>query len=125
MLNYLQKIEELLSYAKSPQKKEILEEVWKVAFFVISVTIKLSPTKEEIRQYCIKSWYFGFLLSMVFGSQAITITIRNMVDHNMYWLIKFRSLGKFGSETIENEHAFHYKLLQHHSQKFGSRKSEG
>jgi hypothetical protein len=116
----LRKIPSLLNFFQDPLKTCMLL-LWKECAWLCYFLSKLIPTEEEINKYYYHTLTYSYLMVTLFCENSITITIRTILDHNLYWIFEFQSMAIFLEECIEANHSLHNFWTFHSSMKNGGR----
>lgn len=99
----LKQVVTLLEYFSEPSKTP-LKFLWKECSWLVDFITKPFPSRDECNDYYYHAICYGQIMSAIFCNEAITVTIRIIVDLNTYWVAKYSSLGLFNEESIESNH---------------------
>jgi hypothetical protein len=86
--------------------KECMKMLWKECAWLCYFLSKQCPEPSEVNEYYYHALTYTYLMVTLFCEDSITVTIRTILDHNLYWIFQFGSLGIFVEEMMEANNAF-------------------
>jgi hypothetical protein len=105
-----------------PEDKRIpLQLVWRECGWLCSFIMTTIPSEEDRKDYYYHALCYSTLMVEIFCKEAITVTIRTILDHNPYWIEKMGSIGVFVEESIEANHVLQNFLFKNCTMKNGGK----